>query len=156
MTEAVDFLMKDPEATSSNMNWKGFEAFVESAFEALGYKTQRNVRFRKPRAEIDLVSARNGLVFAVDCKHWKRTVGHASMLDVSRRQIVRAKRLVDLHDNSKVIPLIVTLHDETLHILENGIPIVPIHKISDFVLNWEEAKDDILIFNSKSAQKRLF
>ena len=56
---------------------------------------------------------------------------------ISERQIKRARRIVQLENIQKVIPVILTLHDESLQILENGTPIVPIQKISDFVLNWE-------------------
>ncbi|MHB2036911.1 MAG: restriction endonuclease [Nitrososphaerales archaeon] len=140
------------------MDWKEFEGFVESAFSAFGFRTQRNARFRKPRVEIDLVACKDGLTFAVDCKHWKRTVGHASMVAVSNRQIVRALRLVEEESHLRVIPLVVTLHNESLRILENGVPIVPIHMISDFILNWEDAFHEIVILsneNSKMQQKKL-
>ena len=137
---------RDPEAESKDLNWKEFEAFVESAFLSFGYKTERNARLRKPRAEIDLIATKTGLAFAVDCKHWKRTIGYSGMLAISNRQMVRASRLVG-ERSMRVIPLVVTLHDESLRILENGVPIVPIHKISDFILNWENSSDDISVLS---------
>ena len=143
---------KDLEAYSSFLNWKEFEEHVERIFRSFDFLTRRNTRFRKPRAEIDLVALKNNLTFAVDCKHWKRTVGHSSMNAISNRQLLRAQRLVDRHRHVKVIPMIVTLHDESLHILENGVPIVPIHKVSDFILNWEEARDRILILSEPTQE----
>ncbi len=144
----------DPEAFGAKLDWKDFEEFAESAFLAFGFETRRNVRFRKPRAEIDLVASKNGLVFAADCKHWKRTVGHASMLAISERQKARAKRLVQDEKNLNVIPVVITLHDESLRILENGVPIIPIHKISDFLLNWEESVRAIAILSNKSKKSQ--
>jgi Holliday junction resolvase-like predicted endonuclease len=146
---------KDPEADGKELNWREFEEFVESAFISLGFQTRRNARFRKPAAEIDLVAKRNGLVFAVDCKHWKRTVGNAAMSSVGERQIIRARRLAEENGVQMVIPVIVTLHDERLQVLENGVPIVPVYKISDFVLNWENARGEILILTSTEHQERL-
>lgn len=137
------------------MNWKEFEAFVESAFEAFGYATERNVRFRKPRTEIDLLCTRGGLAFSVDCKHWKRTVGHSSMLGVSERQLKRCTRLAEKVGISKAIPLVVTLRDESLRILENGVAIVPIHRLSDFILNWEEASDQLRVIEPEQSQLTL-
>lgn len=138
---------KDPESIGKGLDWKEFESFVESAFLSFGFKTKRNARLRKPRAEIDLVASKGNLSFAVDCKHWKRTVGYSSMLSISMRQLNRARRLVE--NGNLVIPLVVTLHDESLHILENGVPIVPIHRISDFVLNWENSKDEIAVLSEE-------
>lgn len=143
----------DPESLSANMNWKDFEAFVESAFAAFGYSTQKNVRLRRPRAEIDLVCSRKGLAFAVDCKHWNRTVGHSSMKGVSERQFERARRLAESQYVERIIPLVVTLRDESLQILENGIPVVPVCRLSDFILNWDQANDQIAIVKSSERQR---
>jgi len=63
------------------------------------------------------------------------------MIEISERQISRARRIALLEGFEMVVPLILTLHDESLHILENGIPIVPIQEISDFILNWEVAPE---------------
>jgi Holliday junction resolvase-like predicted endonuclease len=135
----------DVEKFSSSLDWRKFEEYVESAFASFGYQTQRSVRLRKPPAEIDLVASKGIITFAVDCKHWKKTVGRATMLGVSKRQIARAKRYLQGNRGSSIVPILVTLHDEYLHILENGVPVVPIYRITDFILNWEQARNDILI-----------
>ncbi len=145
----------DHEKLGSKLSWKEFEEYAESIFESFDFQTKRNSRFRKPRAEIDLVASKSDLVFAVDCKHWNRTVGHASMLAIGERQLRRAGRLAGEQGARRVIPMIVTLHDEFLHILENGVPVVPIHKLSDFILNWEDARDEIMIVGSKTLQGKL-
>ena len=137
------------------MSWKEFEAFVESAFGAFGYATERNARFRKPRAEIDIVCTRGGIAFSIDCKHWKRTVGHSSMLGISERQLKRCSRVAERVGISKVIPLVVTLKDESLRILENGVAIVPVHRLSDFILNWEEASDQLRVIEPSDSQLTL-
>lgn len=145
---------RDIEAIGTALDWKEFEAMVESAFSSCSFQTTRNVRLRKPPAEIDLVASRNRLAFAVDCKRWKRTVGRASMLRVSKRQIIRAKRLLAEGNHDKIIPIIVTLHDECLRILENGVPVVPIHSISNFILDWENARNEITILSNEEGSTR--
>ncbi len=144
----------DPESLGKDLDWKEFETFVESAFLSFGFKTEKNARLRKPRAEIDLIASKNGLAFAVDCKHWKRTVGYGAMLSISNRQLIRAKRLLGKME-SRIIPMVVTLHDESLRILENGVPIVPVHKISDFILNWEESSHQISVLSVKEEETNL-
>ena len=146
---------KDAESISNDMSWKEFEAFVESAFGAFGFATERNVRFRKPRAEIDLVCKREGLAFSIDCKHWKRTVGHSLMLGISERQLKRCSRLVERIGIARVIPLVVTLRDESLRILENGVAVVPVHRLSDFILNWEASIDQLTVIESHESQMTL-
>lgn len=135
----------DPESIGYNLDWKEFEAFSETAFTSFGFKTFRNYRLRKPRGEIDLIASQNGLAFVVDCKHWKRTVGNATMISISERQIRRTKRLLEDGFSHRMIPMVLTWHDEHVHILENGVPVVPIHKISDFIMNWEQSSDQILV-----------
>ena len=129
------------EEVSTGLDWREFERLAEFVFKNFGFTTFRNYRLRRPRAEIDLVAAKSGIAFVIDCKHWKRTVGRASMIGISERQIKRAQRIVGLENIQLAIPMILTLHDESLHVLENGTPIVPIHKVSDFILNWEVAPE---------------
>ncbi|MCL5068436.1 MAG: hypothetical protein M1368_08815, partial [Thaumarchaeota archaeon] len=62
------------------------------------------------------------------------------------RQILRSKRLLGLMGLSRVVPVVLTWHDELLGVLENGVPIVPIHRLTDFVMNWEST-DEILVLS---------
>ncbi|MHB1908980.1 MAG: restriction endonuclease [Nitrososphaerales archaeon] len=129
----------DKERFGAILDWKQFECFAELEFRSFGYETIRNFRVKKPRLEIDLLARSNKMAFAVDCKHWKRTVGHSTMLSISNKQIDRCRKVVSLGLVEKLIPVVLTLHDECLLVLENGVPIVPIQKISDFVLNWDSS-----------------
>ena len=105
--------------------------------------------------ELDLVASRGELAFAIDCKHWKRTVGNSTMTRISESQIARANRILETGFWSKVIPIIMTLRDESLFILENGVPIVPVSKLFDFILNWEESEGTILALRSLEKQARI-
>jgi hypothetical protein len=130
------------------MSWKDFEEFADSVFRKYGFQTLRNYRMKKPRAEIDLVAVQRGNCFVADCKHWKRTVGETGMKNVSSKQVARCVRLLEQERLDlrvkKVIPLVLTWKDEMLEILDNGVAIVPIHKLGDFLLNWESFGDNLL------------
>ncbi len=146
------FLMKqlDVESLSSGLSWKQFEALTRSAFETLGYEVKSNYRLKKPRIEIDLLALRGGRGFAIDCKHWGRTVGSAMMRAVAEKQIARSKYALRAENLQEIMPMLVTLHDEGLQILDNGVPVVPISKLSDFALNWEVYSGSILRIRKRS------
>ncbi len=131
--------MFDPESLSAALTWQEFEGLAENAFQSLGYSTSKNFRVKSPRTEIDLLAWQRDVVFGVDCKHWKRTVGYSTMNKIGEKQIARCKTYLQNSSCSKIVPVILTWHDENLHILNSGVPIVPINKISDFVLNWESS-----------------
>ena len=136
---------QDPESISARLDWKQFEELTEKAFALFGFETFKNFRMTRPRMEVDLLAMRNELAFAVDCKHWKRTVGRGAMLRIGDRQILRSKRLLGHRGLSRVVPVILTWHDELLGVLDNGVPIVPIHRLTDFVMNWESASQILVL-----------
>jgi hypothetical protein len=107
---------------------------------------------KKPAMEVDLLASRNDLAIVADCKRWKRTVGRATMTRVGDRQIKRAERVAALGKFEKVMPLILTMRDESLFVLETGVPIVPIRRLADFVLNWEEKSSEILVLGTVERQ----
>ena len=145
----------DLEAFGIKQDWKEFEAFIDRVFVSFGFETTRNFRLKKPAMEVDLIASKGAVAFAIDCKHWKRTVGRASMSRVSSRQIARAHRILETGFWSKVIPVVMTLRDESLFILENGVPVVPVSKLFDFILNWEESADSILSLSSSVTQAKI-
>lgn len=97
----------------------------------------------------------NAVTFAVDCKHWKRTVGRASMSRIAEKQSARAFRMASEGQFRRVVPLILTWKDEMLFVLRNGVPVVPIHALADFILNWEQSTEEIAVFESEALQRSL-
>src|SRR5713226_1429159 len=104
----------DLEAFGLKQNWKEFESFVDQIFVSFGFQTVRNYRLKKPAMEIDLIASKYGTAFAIDCKHWKRTAGYSTMDRISRMQIARANRILESGLWSDVIPMIMTLRDESI------------------------------------------
>lgn len=145
----------DSEAFSSTLDWKQFEGLAELAFRSFGYHTIKNYRLTKPRLEIDLVATSTKVGFGIDCKHWKRTVGQATMLAIAQKQIKRCERLLESIGVETIVPVILTWHDEQLQVLENGVAVVPIQKISDFFLNWDSSGVIRVVKKSRAYQKKL-
>lgn len=148
-------MASDLESSAYRLDWQEFEIFVEKIFVSFGFETFRNYRLKKPRMQIDLLAWKNDFAIAVDCKHWKRTVGQASMNRIGQRQVLRAQRVAAEGRFKKIMPVILTLRDESLFILKNGLPIVPITRLNDFIINFELSEIPLLILESESSQKRL-
>ncbi|MGC8599692.1 MAG: NERD domain-containing protein [Nitrososphaeria archaeon] len=121
------------EDLASRISWKSFEKLTELMFKQIGYFTLTN--FRIKRREIDVLAFNENLVFAADCKHWKRMPFY-SLNRSAEMQKLRASLLTSTLTFSKkqIVPLIVTLYENELKII-NKIPIVPIFKLKDFVIN---------------------
>jgi hypothetical protein len=131
---------EDPFTISRVLNWQDFESLVAKACEENGYKTRRNLRIRKPRTEIDVLAVSNDsqIALCIDCKHWARSVGERIMNRIAELQVGRAERFLSTPSlESKpnlAIPVITTLFDESAR-LSSNVPIVPIFRFKDFLLN---------------------
>jgi hypothetical protein len=125
----------DIEQVSTYLSWKDFENLASEVLRSFGYHTRTNVRFAKPRMEIDVVGTSvGGFAIAVDCKHWKRS-NLSSISNFSHKQAARAERLIK-HEKtiSQVVPVMLTLHTESLRFID-AVPLVPIHKFRSFIMD---------------------
>ncbi len=128
-------LRGDIEQVSTYLSWKDFEKLASEVLRSFGYRTRTNVRFAKPRMEIDVVgTGSDGFTIAVDCKHWKRN-SLSSISNFSQKQVARAEQLIK-HDDalSRVVPVILTLHADSVRFI-NAVPLVPIHKFRSFIMD---------------------
>jgi hypothetical protein len=128
-------MKSDIEQVSTYLSWKDFEKLASEVLGSFGYRTQTNVRFAKPRMEIDVVgTSSDGFTIAVDCKHWKRS-NLSSISNFSQKQAVRAERLIKYEKTiSQVVPVMLTLHAESVRFI-NAVPLVPIHKFRSFIMD---------------------
>jgi Holliday junction resolvase-like predicted endonuclease len=127
------------ERVSEHLTWKDFERLAAEVLSSLGYRTQTNVRFTRPRMEIDVVGVSAGFAIAVDCKHWKRSSGSTSSVAAyARKQAERSKRLLSSDKSiSRVVPVIMTLRAGPVAFVEGRVPVVPVHKFRSFVMEVE-------------------
>ena len=124
----------DIEQVSRYLSWKDFEKLASELLISFGYRTRTNVRFVKPRMEIDVVgTGLDGFTIAVDCKHWNRS-NLSSISKFSQKQVARAERLIKCDRTiSQVVPVMLTLHAESVGFI-GGVPLVPIHRFRSFIM----------------------
>ena len=120
----------DLEDVSEYLNWKDFESLTGIILEARDFEVTKNLILTKPRMEIDVIGRKMDIALLIDCKHWKN-MSKSALDEIVKKQIERVKRFVSI-ENMSALPVIVTLHQETIQFIGN-VPIVPIMKLSSFL-----------------------
>jgi len=125
----------DPELLSKKLRWIDFELFTSLLIKSAGYTFERNVVFNKPRIQIDVIGFYHKIALLIDCKHWMKiydfNVSRFSLYQIRRARIFLDKR----KEIEAVIPIIVTLHESQCSFFDK-IPIVPISRFMQFLLNF--------------------
>jgi hypothetical protein len=146
----------DIETISRYLSWRDFEAFASDLFNLEGYVTERDLRFSKPRMQIDVVGFdyNSQLAIAADCKHWKRN-NLSSISSYARRQADRtSKLLVHKRKISHAIPIVLTLHAMDIRFID-GIPLVPVAEFNSFIKEVPLFLSEIkVISRTKSADQK--
>tara|TARA_Y100000294_G_scaffold162227_1_gene167199 strand:+ start:642 stop:1100 length:459 start_codon:yes stop_codon:yes gene_type:complete len=119
------------EDASRDVDWKDFEGLVAEILESKNFEVTRNFRMKKPTMEIDVVGIHLGTAVLIDCKHWKRMTNSA-LENIVLKQIDRVKHYVAITDEVMAAPVIVTLYQEGVKLV-NKVPIVPIMQFSSFI-----------------------
>ena len=137
----------DPQKVARILGWQEFENFVRLAFEESGFRALKHLIIKlglRTRCEIDVLAWNQSLTLAIDCKHWVK--GGMSQPRLRKAAEAQAKRvtalarrpeilcrsgLEDLEKRS-IMPILLGLREsETRE--SNGVPIVPISKLADFL-----------------------
>ena len=101
----------DPEDLSRNLHWNDFELFTSLLIESVGYNYERNVVFKNPRIQIDVIGFYHKIAMLIDCKHWMK-IGNLNVLKFCMNQTKRARIFLDKRKEVEaVIPIIVTFHE---------------------------------------------
>ena len=119
------------EEASRDVDWKDFEGLVAEILESKNFEVTRNFRMKKPTMEIDVVGIHLGTAVLIDCKHWKRMTNSA-LENIVLKQIDRVKHYVTITDEVMAAPVIVTLYQEGVKLV-NKVPIVPVMQFSSFI-----------------------
>ena len=119
------------EEASRDVDWKDFEGLVAEILESKNFEVTRNFRMKKPTMEIDVIGIHLGTAVLIDCKHWKRMTNSA-LENIVLKQIDRVKHYVTKTDEVMAAPVIVTLYQEGVKLV-NKVPIVPIMQFSSFI-----------------------
>ena len=120
----------DIEDVSEYLTWQDFESITGIILEEKNFDVTKNLILTNPRMEIDVVGTKMDIALLIDCKHWK-TMSKSALNEIVKKQVERVKRYVT-HQNISALPVIVTLHQEAIQFID-GIPIVPIMKLSSFL-----------------------
>ncbi len=120
----------DLEDVSEYLNWKDFESLTGIILEEKDFEVTKNLILTKPRMEIDVIGKKMDIALLIDCKHWKN-MSNSALDEIVKKQVERVKHFVSI-ENMSALPVIVTLHQETIQFIGN-VPIVPIMKLSSFL-----------------------
>ena len=131
------------EEASRDGDWKDFEGLVAEVLESKNFEVVRNFRMKKPTMEIDVVGIRLDTAVLIDCKHWKR-MSNSALEGIVQKQVERVKHYVSITDEIMAVPVIVTLYQESVKLI-NKVPIVPIMQFSSFIDEFYGNLDNIRI-----------
>jgi hypothetical protein len=136
----------DFERVCNSLSWKEFEGVTAHAFEANGYRVIRNFHFRDPgrRWEIDVLGLKQPIALCADCKHWKRGWRNAASASAVQAQIERTAALnealptysrilgIESWTQTRLVPMVLSLVQGPCK-FHNGVPVVPVLQIQDFI-----------------------
>lgn len=129
---------------SKVLDWRDFEALSAWIFENHGFSVSRRVVLTHPRREIDIVAERGEVVLVADCKHWNRGFGAALLTQVCDSQKSRCHYLSESGrlKAGKLYPVVISVFswERPFH---EGVPIVPICKLNDFLRNFEGVEQNL-------------
>lgn len=154
----------DAELLTSLLRWNEFEDFAALVLEQNGWVVMKNVRFKEGgrQWQIDVVGYRKPVVVCVDCKHWHRRICTSALSKIAASQAQRVGALANSMPNHAVridfstsrilelIPAVLSLRENDLRYCE-GVPIVPVLRLQDFLDQLPMYKDNVRHFSRKLA-----
>ncbi|UCD02290.1 MAG: hypothetical protein JSV23_04560 [Promethearchaeota archaeon] len=183
----INILQKDIKQISEILNYDGFESLVQEILSINNYITTKNYRFSdksnfktktsQKRYEIDIIGVYLKNVLLIDAKQWKHkdsfsTLDKAANLQYQRTIALKKnpeifsqliQKLLGPKLNLKkrlpfvLIPMIVSLEDNSIKINNNQIPLVSIYELNSFL---QELQNNFNYFktiqiNKINVQKRI-
>ncbi|KKK41447.1 hypothetical protein LCGC14_0895150 [marine sediment metagenome] len=163
IVESIQFLDQDIRFLSGILDYSGFERLIKEILSRNNYLSLTNFRFSdgsklksnttQKRFEIDVIGIYLNYILIIDAKQWKRKDSYGSMNKAANLQFSRCialkensvafsnllLKLIGKISNFKkkipflLIPIIVTLEDNSIKINENLIPIVSIYEFNAFL-----------------------
>ena len=158
----------DLERVSGFLRWKEFEGIAAVVFESNGYAVVRNLHFKHGgrRWEIDIIGCNSPLVVCLDCKHWHHGLQGSTAEKIAEQQTERTRALVMSLPNptvkleclsrrdAKFVPAVLSLTFEKFK-FHNGVPVVPILQLQDFLNQLPACADSLLCLTSNSLKGHL-
>lgn len=134
----------DLRSICEHLRWSEFEDICVLALEENGFDTRKHIRFKHhdKRREIDIIGFKEPYILSVECKHWKKswqnkatrkfveTHKEKTMALLENIEILMVR--IDEWKEVSLIPIVITLSETPFRIYE-GVPVVPIFFIRDFL-----------------------
>ncbi|MEZ0319901.1 MAG: restriction endonuclease, partial [Pyrobaculum sp.] len=128
------------------LGWDDFEYFLRLVFEEFGFSTAANLRLSCDRgAEFDIIAWKRDLAFVIEAKKWRSGWGRWGQ--VARDHLEKIRRCLPklLLFAPSVVPLVVT--SAQFSSIINGVPVVSVEKIRDFLTSFDHFQDQIVMFH---------
>jgi len=156
----------DIERVCKVLEWKEFENFAATAFEANNFAVNRNFRFKasERRWEIDLIATSEPIIVCVDCKRWRRGWGNSAITKVAAAQAQRTEALAKTPDplqrkvrldgwkQAILFPVILSLFPGAVKFY-NKVPVVPILQLQNFLDEFQGHMNELTHFQAKLGPK---
>lgn len=126
--------LADFDRLSREVTWQHFEKLVAFVCEQHEFEARQNVVMKTPsgRRQYDVIATRFGTTLLIECKKWRgRKEMRAAIAAAAAKHAERAAAYA-VTTGSPAQPIIVTLLDDGLR-EENGMAIVPIAKLNEFL-----------------------
>ena len=146
----------DPVMVSRVLEWQEFENFANDILLENGFQSVKHFVFKSSlgRREIDILAWNDNFVLAIDCKHWLRGMAGRRMELAAQAQTERVRALAkrpELLARAKmrdapgrgIVPIILTLGDVPKR-RSDGVPIVPVSKLMNFLYGLSPMDESIL------------
>jgi len=185
--ESIKFLQFDIKRISEILDYTGFEKLIKEILSKNDYRTVKNFRFSdksnfksktsQKNYEIDVIGIHSKYILIIDAKQWRRKDTFSSL---NRAANLQLRRVLALKQNPEVfsnlilnlldpnvsvikylpfilIPIMVTIEDNSIKINDNQIPLVSIYEFNSFL---QELTQNLHYFktiqiNKVSVQKKL-
>ncbi len=186
--EAINIIQLDIRKMTEILNFDGFEILVKEILSKNNYLTKKNFRFSdkssfksetsQKRYEIDIIGISSNFVLLIDAKQWKRKDSFSA---INKAAALQYRRAIALKKNPEIfsnliqellsntlnlrkklpfllIPLMVTVEDNSIKLNNNQIPLVSIYELNSFL---QELQKNLHYFkflriNKINLQKSLF
>jgi Holliday junction resolvase-like predicted endonuclease len=156
----------DVEKVCKVLEWKEFENFAATAFEANNFAVKRNFRFKASgrRWEIDVVAFSEPIIACVDCKRWRRGWRNSAITRVAAAQaqrtaalakaphILQQKLVLDGWKRAVLFPAILSLFPGPVKFYSK-VPVVPILQLQNFVDEFQGHRNELTHYTAKLGPK---
>jgi hypothetical protein len=130
-------LRVQPEEVSKLLSWREFEDLAAALLRASGYRVRSNVHLTKPRAQLDVVAFGDSVVLSVDCKHYTRQPGPASMASFAKAQLERSCLLRRKEKDLPPIASVILSMSEPEGRFIEGVAVVPVRTLRSFLTTFD-------------------